>query len=173
MPVLSMFYGIIVQMFSEIGGKHHKPHIHVKYSDQKAVVSLDGEILDGEIPKNKMKLLEAWIELHHDELLANWELLSSGDEYFRIDPLKEDTSMEPRILSVKPLPDYKLRLDYESGETKIFDVTPYIRGNWFNELSDRAYFNAVRIIDGGDGIEWPHGQDLAPHELYELSIPVL
>ena len=80
--------------------------------------------------------------------------------------------MEPRILFVKPLADYRLRLDYESGETKIFDVTPYIRGKWFNELHDRAYFNAVRIIDDGDGIEWPHGQDLAPHELYELSVPL-
>ena len=36
MPVLSMFYGIIVQMYSETGGKHHKPHIHVKYSGQEA-----------------------------------------------------------------------------------------------------------------------------------------
>ena len=88
MPVLSMFYGIIVQMFSEIGGKHKKPHVHVKYSDQKAVISLDGEILEGEIPKNKMKLLEAWMEIHRDELLANWELLSAGDGYFRIDPLR-------------------------------------------------------------------------------------
>jgi len=80
--------------------------------------------------------------------------------------------MEPRILSVRPLPDYRLQLDYEGGETKIFDVTPYIRGNWFNELRDRAYFNAVRMVDDGDGIEWPHGQDLAPHELYERGVPM-
>jgi hypothetical protein len=88
MPVLSMFYGLIVQMYSELGGKHHKPHIHVKYAGQKAVLTLDGELLEGELPRSKLKLVEAWIELHRDELLANWELLSGGAEYFRIDPLK-------------------------------------------------------------------------------------
>jgi hypothetical protein len=60
-------------------------------------------------------------------------------------------------------------LAYENGEEKIFDATPYIRGEWFEELRDAAYFSAVRIIDDGDGISWPHGQDLAPHELYETS----
>jgi hypothetical protein len=83
-----MFYGIIVQMYSELGAKHHKPHIHVKYSDKNAVVSLDGEVIEGEFPSNKLILLSAWMELHRDELYANWELLVSGDEYFRIDPLK-------------------------------------------------------------------------------------
>lgn len=87
MPVISMFYGIIVQMYSEIGGKHHKPHIHVKYSGKKAVFTLDGELLEGDFPSNKRVLLEAWMELHRDELYANWELLSSGDEHFRIAPL--------------------------------------------------------------------------------------
>jgi len=35
-----------------------------------------------------MKLLEAWMEIHKDELMADWELLSSGEQHFRIDPLK-------------------------------------------------------------------------------------
>jgi hypothetical protein len=87
-PVLSMFYGIIVQMYSEIGSKHNKPHVHVKYSGQEAVISLDGEILEGSLPKNKQKLLDAWMVLHSEELLANWDLLVAGNEYFRIDPLK-------------------------------------------------------------------------------------
>ena len=88
MPVLSMFYGIIIQMYSENNARHHKPHIHVKFADKKTVIALDGEILDGEIPKNKMMLVEAWMELHREELSANWELLMAGDDYFRIDPLK-------------------------------------------------------------------------------------
>jgi hypothetical protein len=77
--------------------------------------------------------------------------------------------LEPRIRRIKPLPEYKLQLGYETGEVKVFDVKPYIRGSWYSELRDQAYFNAVRIIDDGDGIEWPNGQDLAPHELYELG----
>ena len=78
MPVISMFYGIIVHMYSESGGRHKKPHIHCT----------DGFILEGELPANKVRLVEAWIELHKDELYADWELLSKGEQHFRISPLK-------------------------------------------------------------------------------------
>ncbi len=88
MPVLSVFYGIIVRMYREVGGKHNMPHIHVEYSGDEAVVALDGKVIEGEIPKSKMKLLEAWMEIHHDDLEANWKLLSNGEQIFRIDPLK-------------------------------------------------------------------------------------
>ena len=43
MPVLSMFYGIIIRMQSEHGGKHHVPHIHVICAEKESVFSLDGE----------------------------------------------------------------------------------------------------------------------------------
>lgn len=88
MPSLSMFFGIIVYMYCERGGRHNKPHIHAEYQDDEVVVALDGEVLEGGIPKGKMKLLEAWMEIHKDELAANWKLLSNGQEYFRIAPLK-------------------------------------------------------------------------------------
>lgn len=64
------------------------PHIHVEYSGEELVIALDGTVLEGEIPKNKMKLLEAWMEIHREDLEANWSLLSNGDQFFRIDPLK-------------------------------------------------------------------------------------
>ena len=88
MPVLSSFYGIIVRMYKELGGKHKMPHIHAEYSGEEIVVALDGTVLEGEIPRSKMKLLDAWMEIHHDDLEANWRLLSNGEQFFRIDPLK-------------------------------------------------------------------------------------
>ena len=90
MPVLSMFFGIIVRMYREQGGKHHLPHIHVEYSGMELVVALDGAILEGDskFPKNKLKLLDAWMEIHREDLEANWTLLSNGEQFFRIDPLK-------------------------------------------------------------------------------------
>ena len=88
MPVLSLFYGIIVRMYKEISGRHHVAHIHVEYSGEEAVISLDGEILEGAIPKSKLKLVEAWMEIHRDDLEANWRLLSNGDQIFKIEPLK-------------------------------------------------------------------------------------
>ena len=88
MPVLSTFFGTIVRMYREVGGKHNEPHIHAEYSGDEIVITLDGRILEGGIPKNKLKLLEAWMEIHREDLEANWKLLSDGDGFFRVDPLK-------------------------------------------------------------------------------------
>jgi hypothetical protein len=75
-------------MYREAGGRHSLPHIHAEFSGDEVVVALDGTVLEGEIPKGKMKLLEAWMEIHRDDLEANWKLLSGGDQFFRIDPLR-------------------------------------------------------------------------------------
>ncbi len=88
MPVLSMFFGIIVRMYREIGGRHNLPHVHAEYSGQEVAVSLDGTVLEGSIPRNKMRLLLAWIEIHREELEANWSFLGRGEQCFRIDPLE-------------------------------------------------------------------------------------
>ena len=81
--------------------------------------------------------------------------------------------MQPKITGIKAVKPYMLDLVYETGERKSFDVTPYISGSWFGELRNYSYFKTVRLIDDGNHIEWPHGQDLAPHELYERSIPII
>jgi len=87
-PTLSMFYGIIVRMFREQGGKHHIPHIHAMYSGQNVVVTFDGNVIEGDFPASKLKLLVAWVEIHKDELEANWQLLSEDGTFFKIEPLK-------------------------------------------------------------------------------------
>ena len=83
-----MFYGIIIRMQSERGGKHHVPHIHVICGDDESVFSLDGEKLEGTIQNSKMKLVVAWIEIHKEELKADWKLLEEGEPFFKIEPLR-------------------------------------------------------------------------------------
>ncbi len=69
--------------------KHHHPHIHVRYNDFKAVFRIpDGHLLEGEIPRRQSKLVEAWIEIHHEDLMADWQLASSGQTPFKISPLQ-------------------------------------------------------------------------------------
>ena len=89
MAIISMFYGIIISIYFFDTQKHKLPHIHAKYQDQEAVFSIvNGELLSGVLKINKTKLVQAWIEIHRDELLANWELAVNGREIFKIDPLK-------------------------------------------------------------------------------------
>ncbi len=89
MPVISMFYGIIILMFFFDNKKHHRPHIHAQYGEHEAVIAIDdGEVLEGDLPKPKMKLVQAWIEIHKDELAADWHLAVEGQPPFKIEPLK-------------------------------------------------------------------------------------
>ncbi|MCD8049869.1 MAG: DUF4160 domain-containing protein [Clostridia bacterium] len=88
MPILSMFYGIIIRMQSEKGGRHNKAHLHATYGEYEIVMTTSGEVLEGKFPSKQLKLLTAWAALHEDELNANWQLLSEGEGYFKIDPLK-------------------------------------------------------------------------------------
>ena len=77
---------------------------------------------------------------------------------------------QPKLISVTPKENYKLLLVYETGEHKIFDVMPYINGEWYGALKDINNFNTVRIAN--HTVEWNEGQDIAPHELYENSVSV-
>ncbi len=89
MPSISAFYGIIIYMYFMDNRQHKAPHIHVKYQGQEVVVSIpNGDVLEGKIPSSKMKLLQAWIEIHKDELMADWELAVSGEHPYKIDPLR-------------------------------------------------------------------------------------
>jgi hypothetical protein len=84
-----MFYGIVVLIYFKDNSRHNLPHIHVRYQGNKAVISLeDGSILDGALPPKQLKLVQAWLEIHKDELLANWELVANGEQPYKIDPLR-------------------------------------------------------------------------------------
>lgn len=89
MPAISMFYGIIVSVYFLDTQQHHQPHIHAKFQDQKAVVAIPGgELLAGNLPPAKLRLLLAWVEIHKDELMADWELAVEGQQPFQIEPLR-------------------------------------------------------------------------------------
>lgn len=84
MPVISMFFGIIIRMYN---GEHNPPHFHATYQGYNAVFNMDGELTAGEMPKKQIKLIAAWAELHKEELIANWELAIDEQPLYKIDPL--------------------------------------------------------------------------------------
>ncbi len=89
MAVIAMFYGIIVSMYYFDNRKHHLPHVHIRCQAEESVFTIpDGELLEGKINRRKKKLLQAWIEIHQDELMADWELAINGEQIFRIEPLR-------------------------------------------------------------------------------------
>ena len=72
-----------------LDNRHHDtPHLHAKYAEFDASISLiDGEVLAGELPRKQLRLVQAWIELRRDELMAGWTIAISGELPSKIDPL--------------------------------------------------------------------------------------
>jgi hypothetical protein len=88
MPELCRFFGIIIRMYSEIGGPHHVPHFHAYYQDDVAIFSLEPiALIAGQLPTRQQRLVEAWVELHLAELLEDWQRLQNGYKPFAIKPL--------------------------------------------------------------------------------------
>ena len=89
MPVLSMFYGIVIRMYFFDDRRHGVPHVHAEYAGEQAVFGIeDGSVLAGTLLSRKSRLVQAWIEIHREELIANWQLAINGDELFKIEPLR-------------------------------------------------------------------------------------
>ena len=88
MPIISQFYGIVIQMFFDENGKHHEKHIHIKYNEYEADYNIEGKLLEGILPKKQKKLVEAWIYIHQEELESLWNLMQEQGEFFKIEPLK-------------------------------------------------------------------------------------
>ncbi|WP_405598596.1 MULTISPECIES: DUF4160 domain-containing protein [unclassified Pseudoalteromonas] len=92
MPELCRFFGIVIYMYREIGGKHHYPHIHASHAGRKAVFNIEtAELMEGSFSKKERKLVEAWLVIRKDKLNQNWSRLnttSGTPSFFKIDPLK-------------------------------------------------------------------------------------
>jgi hypothetical protein len=88
MPVISMFYGIIVRMYFDDNERHHLPHFHVKYGEHEASFDLDGNRLAGDFPQKQTKYVVAWADIHQDELRALWEIMLTDGQHFRIKGLE-------------------------------------------------------------------------------------
>ena len=85
MAEISRFYGIIISMF---GNEHNPPHLHIKYGHYKALYTIKNGVIKGEIPISVLKKVNDWVEIHKEELTQNWDLLQSGRNVNKVEPLK-------------------------------------------------------------------------------------
>jgi hypothetical protein len=86
-PKLSFFYGITITMHWD-EPHHSTPHFHAYYAEHEASLDLAGAVIAGDLPKPQLRLVQAWAELHRDELNADWELAADEKPLNPIDPLR-------------------------------------------------------------------------------------
>ncbi|MBI5610243.1 MAG: DUF2442 domain-containing protein [Deltaproteobacteria bacterium] len=77
--------------------------------------------------------------------------------------------MGPFVVAVSPLDDYRLAVDFDNGERRIFDVKPYLEMGVFRKLRD-GRFASVRAFGGA--VEWPGEIDLSWDTVYLRGVPV-
>jgi hypothetical protein len=88
MPELSRFYGIVIRMYSEPTTRHGVPHFHAYHAENQAVFSIaSAGLMIGYLPPRQRRLVEAWAEIHHDELQTAWRHLEHGGLPDPIEPL--------------------------------------------------------------------------------------
>ncbi|MBP5497050.1 MAG: DUF4160 domain-containing protein [Bacteroidales bacterium] len=85
MPEICRFYGIIILMFAD---DHNPPHFHVRYGDQRAVISIKKGIVTGQMSRKELAKIYTWMDLHYNEILDNWNRLKNGQEPLSIKPLE-------------------------------------------------------------------------------------
>ncbi len=89
MPELSRFFGIIIRMYLEVNDPHQLPRFHAYYQSDVAVIGLDPvELIAGALPRRQRRFVEAWAELHQQELIADWRRLQDGQVPLPIAPLE-------------------------------------------------------------------------------------
>jgi hypothetical protein len=85
MPTISMFYGMLIQMYWD---DHAPPHFHAIYGDYQATIDIQGLcISEGSLPRRATQLVLDWAELHQAELLENWVLCQKKQHPHPIPPL--------------------------------------------------------------------------------------
>jgi hypothetical protein len=86
MPTISVFYGIVIQMFFR---EHAPPHFHVRYGEHQATVDIQRLVLlEGKLPRRATSLVLDWAELHRAELMKDWELCQAMQVPEPIAPLE-------------------------------------------------------------------------------------
>jgi len=74
------------------------------------------------------------------------------------------------VVKVKAKPDYRLELEFENGERRIFDMAPLMDKKPFTRLKESGSFLGAHI--GYGTVVWPGNIDIAPETLYDRSVPL-
>ena len=78
--------------------------------------------------------------------------------------------MSPVVRRVYPVTDFTLEVEFETGERRLFDMTPYLHRGVLVRLHDRSVFRSARVVAGS--VEWPGGIDLSYDTLYLEGRPL-
>lgn len=189
MPIICMFRGIKITINYN---DHMPPHFHAYYGEYECCIDINEiEKINGDMPNKQLKMLLGWTAIHQDELQENWYLARQKQELFTIEPLRQVIEMleqnvkeyfkNPRkIVKVEPLENYVLRLTFDNGEIKLYDMRDKLQGV-FSVLQNKSKFGTVFLDEFGNvawdiddtvdsSLCWKNRIDLCKDALYMDSV---
>jgi hypothetical protein len=171
MPTISVFYGIVIQMFWR---DHAPPHFHALYAEHEALIDLrDFGVIRGSLPsgygvsigvgRRSSRGTHGGLEFMQPH--ANAETNRTPE----VEPTIKHT-VPWRVTSVAALPDARLRVTFVDGtggevHMKSFLSDSKLDGTIFEPLRDPALFAQAQVVLGA--VQWPNGADLAPDAMYD------
>ena len=86
MPIISVFFGIVIRMFYQ---EHEPPHFHAEYQGQSGTFDFEGRALAGDVrSRTARRLIAEWATAHRLELETNWTRIKAGRPLDKIEPLE-------------------------------------------------------------------------------------
>lgn len=86
---ISAFFGLVIAFAATKNKRNKQPYVMVLFEGRDAGLAIQNkQLLYGYLPDDKLLLATAWISIHQEELLANWQTGRVTGEYFKIDPLR-------------------------------------------------------------------------------------
>jgi hypothetical protein len=172
-PEISRFFGIIIRMFMEAGATHHTPHFHAYYQEHVGALSIDPvELIAGDLPRTQRRLVEAWAELHREELKADWDRLRPVDQLSRSRRYNRRMNAHPvyRVTSFERVGPYALRVEFDDGLQQTIEFSPVLAGDLYRPLRDPELFGQVRLDPEVHTLVWPNGADFDPATLHDWPL---
>ena len=171
MPVIARFYGVVIKMYFR-QSEHNPPHIHAIYGEYIGAIDIrTSDMLEGDLPKRALKMVQEWVSQHERELMNMWET----QEFTELPPIRinrKAVHMFHTIKNIEPLKDYNLLATFTDGTVKVYDVKPLFSTiAAFDSLQHiPGLFKQVKVDIGGYGISWNDYLDLSCDEIWEKGI---
>ncbi|WP_230976835.1 DUF4160 domain-containing protein [Pseudothauera rhizosphaerae] len=89
LKMIAAFYGVVVAFVTGRAWRGRPPFVMAQWQGAEAGVDVaSNTVISGFLPEHKLVLVRAWVEIHREELLANWHAGGPEGEFFRMEPLR-------------------------------------------------------------------------------------
>lgn len=163
MQEISRFSGIVVILNGNGNDDPKKPRIDVYYGDYYAVMTLDGQVLEGKLPFDQMIIMIGWLKFYEEDIYRNWALEISGGFTDKVPQLKRSRISAKNdvfkdnlyLQGARPMKWGIMAVVFSDGQKRLFDTVQLEEAKYIS-LRDPDTFKSVMVAD--DALSFKNGE---------------